>query len=168
MCLRFLMPLAAIPRRRPPLMSRMVIVLLVNVGVALVVLSSARPAWSDEFVLIRNARNPSSSVTPAQAREMAIGKRKVWPQGAVVNLVLTQMGSPELVWFAASVCGVKEVALMSKIKQEVFKGELRKPVIAASDRDVVNAVAADEGAFGVVTAEVGRSLPATVAVLALR
>jgi len=144
------------------------VILVVNVGVASAALSSTRTAWADDFVLIRNAKNLSSSVTPAQAKEMAIGKRKIWPQGAVVEMVLTQVGSPELAWFAATVCGVKDSALMSKIKQEVFKGELRKPVITGSDKDVISAVAADEGAFGIVKADVAKSLPATVAILALR
>ena len=32
---------------------------------------------------------------------MAIGKRKVWPQGAVVEMVLTHDGKPALGWLAA-------------------------------------------------------------------
>jgi hypothetical protein len=107
-------------------------------------------------------------LAPAQAKEMAIGKRKVWPHGAVVGLVLTQVGTPELGWFAARVCGVADAALMAKIKQEVFKGELRKPVIVSSSGDVVAAVAADEGALGIVRADAIKGGASGVAILSLK
>jgi hypothetical protein len=143
------------------------------VGVALlvaaaVVSANAPAAWSDDFVVIRNAKNPITSITPAQAKEMAIGKRKVWPHGAVVGLVLTQVGSAELGWFASKVCGVADAALMAKIKQEVFKGELRKPVIVGSSGDVVAGVAADEGALGIVRADAVRNGAPGVAILSLK
>ena len=135
---------------------------------ALVIWSNARAAWSDDFVVIRNIKNPTASIPPSMAKEMAIGKRKTWPQGAVVGLVLTQVGSAELVWFASSVCGVSDSALMAKIKQEVFKGELRKPVIVGLSGDVIAAVAADEGALGIVRADAMNGSPAGVAVLPLK
>jgi hypothetical protein len=135
---------------------------------AAVVCFSARAAWSDEFVLIRNAKNPATSLEAAHAKEMAIGKRKTWPNGAVVGLVLTPLGSPELGWFATRVCGVADGALIAKIKQEVFKGELRKPAIVASSADVVAAVAADEGALGVVKADAIKDSTPGVAILTLK
>jgi len=163
MRLRVLTPLRAAVRRWPPA-ARVAAALLLAATVAV----NARPAWSDDFVVIRNARNPTASITSAQAKEMAIGKRKVWPHGAVVGLVLTQVGSPELIWFALRVCGVADSALMSKIKQEVFKGELRKPVIVASSSDVVAAVAADEGAIGIVAADALKAGGTGVAILSLK
>jgi ABC-type phosphate transport system substrate-binding protein len=136
---------------------------------AVAALSAFAPtAWSDDFVIIRNVKNPNTSITPAQAKEMAIGKRKIWPHGAVVGLVLTQVGSPELGWFASRVCGVADAALMAKIKQEVFKGELRKPVIVGSSGEVVAAVAADEGAFGIVRADAIKNGAPGVVILALK
>jgi hypothetical protein len=125
-------------------------------------------AQADDFVFVRNTRNPATEITAQQAKEMAIGKRKVWPHGEVVLLVLAPPNTPALAWFATRVCGVEEAALMSKIKQEVFKGELRKPVFAATDRETAEAVAADDGAIGIVRAEFAKSLPAGVAPLALR
>jgi ABC-type phosphate transport system substrate-binding protein len=124
--------------------------------------------WSDDFVVIRNAKNPTTSITPAQAKEMAIGKRKAWPHGAVVGMALTPVGSPELGWFASQVCGVADGALMAKIKQEVFKGELRKPTVVNSSSEVMAAVAADEGAFGIVNADALKANPPGVAVLAIK
>lgn len=136
--------------------------------VAAVVCFNAPAAWSDEFVIIRNAKNPATSLEAMHAKEMAIGKRKTWPNGAVVGLVLTPVGSAELGWFAARVCGVADTALMAKIKQEVFKGELRKPVIVASSVEVVAAVAADEGALGIVRADAIKDSTPGVAILMLK
>jgi ABC-type phosphate transport system substrate-binding protein len=140
----------------------------VGLLLATAVMLRSPSAWSDDFVVIRNAKNPTTSITPAQAKEMAIGKRKVWAHGAVVGLVLTPVGSPELGWFASRMCSVVDSALMAKIKQEVFKGELRKPIIVSSSSDVVAAVAADEGAFGIVRADTIKAAPSGVAVLAVQ
>ncbi len=142
-------------------------VLIAALAVAATFLKSG-DACAEDFVLVRNTRNPSTTITAVQAKEMAIGKRKVWPHGAVVLLVLAPAGAPALGWFATRVCGVEEGALMSKIKQEVFKGELRKPIFAASDKETADAVAADEGAIGIVRADFAKALPAGVATLALR
>ena len=163
MRLRILNPIRAVRSGRSRRQAIALGLLLVSAA-----LLHARTVWSEDFVVIRNAKNPTTSITPAQAKEMAIGKRKVWPHGAVVGLVLTQVGSPELSWFASTVCGVADGALMAKIKQEVFKGELRKPVIVGSSNDVLTAVAADEGALGIVRADTLKSNPAGVLVLAVK
>jgi len=82
MRLRVLTPLRAAGPRWSPAARAVVAMLFAVAALA----ASAPAAWSDDFVLIRNAKNPTSSITPAQAKEMAIGKRKVWPHGAVVGL----------------------------------------------------------------------------------
>ncbi len=137
-------------------------------GLGLTMMLGSAWAGPDDFVLIRNARNPTTSLSRPEAKDMAIGKKKLWPHGGVVTMVLTPAGSPALAWFASTICGVNESSLVSKIKQEVFKGELRKPTIATSETDVLLAVAADEGALGMVRAEAAKSLPATVAIVARR
>jgi len=125
----------------------------------------SRSALGAEFVLIHNAKTGATSVTRAQLKEMAIGKKKTWPSGAPVQLVLAPVGSPEMRWFATEAAGIGDEVLMSKIKQEVFKGELRRPVFVSSDKDCVNAVAGDPGGVGVVSAEAAKSLPAGVTAL---
>jgi len=147
---------------------RILIGTLAAAALLLLQLIAAADARADDFVFVRNARNPATAITASQAKEMAIGKRKVWPQGAVVLLVLTQPGSPALGWFATRVCGVEEAALMAKIKQEVFKGELRKPIFAGTDKEIADAVASQDGAIGIVRADFAKSLPAGVATLALQ
>lgn len=121
-------------------------------------------AFADGFVLIRNARNSTTSVSRAEIKDMAVGKKKVWGSGAAVQVVLGPTGSGPLGWFA-SLLGVPESTLMSKIRQEVFKGEMKKPIIAASEQECLAAVGANLGAFGIVSAATAQSLPPDVAIL---
>jgi hypothetical protein len=123
---------------------------------------------ADDFVLVRNTRNTTASVSRGDVKDLSVGKRKTWGSGAVVQLVLPPAGTPALGWFASAVVGVPEDALMNKIRQEVFKGELRKPLTAASDKDTLSAVAADPGTLGIVHAASAKSLPGAVAVLSIR
>jgi len=124
-------------------------------------------AWADDFVLVRNAKNNSSAISKGEAKEMAIGKKKTWPNGTLALLVLPAAGTPQFAWFASVVCGASEGNLMGKIKQEVFKGEMRKPVIAAGDSEVVSAVAGEDGALGVIRADAVKTLPPSVVVVLL-
>lgn len=96
---------------------------------------------------------------------MALGKKKAWASGAPVQLVLAPVGSPPMKWFATLAAGISDETLVAKIKQEVFKGELRRPVIAGTDQDCLKAVAADPGALGIVSAEAAKTLPAGITVL---
>ena len=139
--------------------------LMVAMLVAAALWGRAGSARADDFVVIRNAKNTTTALSAADAKSMAIGKKKTWPGGAVVLMVLPAVDSPALGWFASTICGVSGSSLMAKIKQEVFKGELRKPVIAASPKEVIDAVAADDGAMGIVAAGDAKALPASVATL---
>jgi len=134
----------------------------------LLVIAPSRSALGADFVLIQNAKTGAQSVTHAELKELAIGKKKTWPSGGPVQLVLEPPGTPELRWFAQQAAGTTDETLYAKIKQEVFKGELRRPVSVTSDKDCVSAVAADPGAMGVVSAETAKSLPAGVTVLAIQ
>jgi ABC-type phosphate transport system substrate-binding protein len=124
-------------------------------------------ATVENQVIVRNAKNPTTSVTRAEIKDLVVGRKKVWPFGSAVQLVLAPPGSPELSWLAG-VMGVPDQVLMNKIKQEVFKGEMSKPVLVTSDQDCLAVVAANPGAFGVVSASAARKLPAQIAAIALK
>jgi hypothetical protein len=123
---------------------------------------AARP---DGYAMIRNGRSGAGSLTRAQIKDMATGRRRTWPRGPVVVLVLPRAGTPELAWFARSVIGMPENALLARIREQVFKGEMRRPITAATEQDVLTAVAADPGALGVVHQETTGKLPDGVAPL---
>ena len=119
---------------------------------------------ADDFVLVRNAKTASDKVTAEEAKDMFLGKAKSWKKGGPVQVVLPAKGSPELAWLAG-LFGVPESTLLSKIKQEVFKGELRKPIDASDEGALLQAVGKTDGALGVASSSA--SLPAGVASVAL-
>jgi hypothetical protein len=82
-------------------------------------------------------------------------------------MVLGEDGTPETAWLASSVFGLSTKDLLSKIKQEIFRGEMKRPVMVKSSDECVAAVAKSDGGVGVVTAAAAKSLPGTVAVLKL-
>jgi hypothetical protein len=133
---------------------------------AVIVLAGA--AYADDFVLVRNARNPITTLSRSQIKDMAVGKKKVWPHGVLVQMVLSPPGSPELEWFATSVIGAPEATFVARVRQEVFKGEMRKPVAAALEKERLDAVAADPGALAVVSAAAARRLPPEIAVVTIK
>ena len=127
-----------------------------------------RSAQAGDFVLIHNVKTSTESVSHADLKDIAIGRKKAWSSGVPVQLVLEPPGTPEMQWFAMLTAGVSAETLASKIKQEVFKGELRRPVTVTSDKDCVSAVGNDPGAIGVVSAETAKSLPNGVTVLGVQ
>jgi hypothetical protein len=57
--------------------------------------------------------------------------------------------------------------LLSRIRQEVFRGEMKRPIVAKSVADAIAAVQNYAGGVAVVPASTARSLPEGVAFLAL-
>jgi hypothetical protein len=149
-------------RRRAAMVAGMVVLVVAAVAWPL------RIVHAVEFVLIHNVKTGQTSVSKSELKDMAIGRRKTWSSGAPVQLVLQAVGTPELKWFAIYAAGISDDTLANKMKQEVFKGELRRPIAVSSDKGCVNAVANDPGGVGVVSAETAKSLPEGVAVLAVK
>jgi hypothetical protein len=143
-------------------------VLAAAAALAVTVAVLPTPARPEGFALIRNARNTRSTLTRGQLKEIALGKRKTWPHGPVAVLVLPRPGTPELAWFASSAIGVPEDVLLARIREQVFKGEMRKPISAATDQDALAAVASEVGTIGVVRDELAKKLPDGVALLTLQ
>ena len=120
-------------------------------------------AAAAEMVVIKNARTETAKITKSELKEFLTGKAKFWKNGKAVQVVLGGEGTPDSVWVAANVFGVGESAMITKMKQETFKGELRKPVACTSGDECAAAVKANEGGLGVVPSET--KLPAGVEVL---
>lgn len=122
-------------------------------------------AAAAEMVVIKNAKTEPAKITKTELKEFLTGKTKFWKNGKAVQVVLGGEGTPESAWVAGFVFGVGESAMITKMKQETFKGELRKPVACTSGDECAAAVKANEGGLGVVTSET--KLPAGVEVLAV-
>lgn len=122
-------------------------------------------ATAADFVIVRNAGNPTVALTRDELKKMLMGQMKNWTKDGPVQVVLRPKGSPEMKWLSETVFGVNEDILRTKIGQEVFKGELRKPIEAASVADGIAVVQGNAGAFIIMAASDAAGLPSTVAVI---
>jgi ABC-type phosphate transport system substrate-binding protein len=138
---------------------------IVVVALAVVAAGPARAA-ADGFAVVTSARSSSQTLSKADLRALYTGKTKQLDGNAVVVVV---RGEDDAVFvaFVDQVFGIPTRSLLSKIKQEVFKGEMAKPIKAASDDEVAQAVGASPGTLGVVSSEAAGHLPKTVKVIAI-
>ena len=100
-------------------------------------------------------------------KKVFIGKIKKWEKVGTIQTVLRKKGSPEMAWLAQAVYGVSEDVLMAKIAQEVFKGDLKKPLVADSVTACIELLGKEGGAIGILSADAAKSIPASVAILSL-
>jgi ABC-type phosphate transport system substrate-binding protein len=125
------------------------------------------PCWADDFVFIKNAKNGAAKISKAEVKNVFTGRTKTWSDVGVVTVVLGPEDSPQLAWLADKVFQVAPKTMLTKIKQEVFKGEMKKPITAASPAEALEAVRNNPGAIAVVPADAAKALPAGVALLPL-
>ncbi len=130
----------------------------------LLVLLHALPAHA-QFVVVRSARGVDPAVSRTALKGAFTGKLRAWKDNTVVTVITTPESSPAFGWLAATWFDVAPRTLATKIKQEVFKGEMNKPLAAATDAEVLQLLAATPGAVGVVSEEAARALPAGVVLL---
>ena len=130
-------------------------------------LVAAAAARADDFVFVRNAKNPTASLRRSEVRAIFTGKQKQWSNGKLIQVVLGGEGSPDLGWLTGTIFGVGEVTLITKIKQEVFKGEMKRPIACEGDDDCLAKVKANEGGIAIVSSAAASSLPGGVAAISL-
>jgi hypothetical protein len=130
---------------------------------ALVLLAGAARA---EPVLVKSAKNGTDSLTKADVKDYFLGKKKTFANGTAVTVVLPAAGSPEMKWLSADIIGASEGTVASKIKEQIFKGEMKKPPVAATADECFAEVKKADGAICVVDA--ATKPPAGVAVLPVK
>jgi ABC-type phosphate transport system substrate-binding protein len=123
-------------------------------------------AAADGFALVGNTGAKTPSLSRAEVRALYTGKAKTFGGSAVV-VVIRGEDDATFGQFVDHVFAIPTRALLSKIKQEVFKGEMIKPVKAATDDEVVQAVGASPGVIGVVSQQAVGHLPRMVSVIAI-
>lgn len=123
----------------------------------------ARAGGGSGVVLVCHAKT-GAKVSRGDLKGLYLGKVKT-RGGAPVIVVVRPEGDEVFEHFATEMFDVSAKTLLAKIKQEVFKGEMTKPIKAADDAAVLHAVAADPAAIGVVATGAARTLPDGVAVL---
>ena len=119
------------------------------------------------FVVVRNAKNPTAKLSKDGVKGVFSGKTKSWQGGETIILVIGSEDSPAMQWLADAIFGVSAKTLLSKIKQDVFKGDVPHPLSANDDAGTVKRVQSGAGVVGLVSDVAARSLPADIAVIAV-
>jgi ABC-type phosphate transport system substrate-binding protein len=138
----------------------------VAVAVALGLGSIATTTHADGgFVVVCNSSNPISSLSSADLKKALTGGTKQWGNGAIVQLGIASSETPDLN-FLAGAAGMSAAELLSRVQQQVFKGEMRKPVILRSTAGCLGLVRSNPGGICATTA--GGALPAEAKIVAIR
>jgi ABC-type phosphate transport system substrate-binding protein len=119
------------------------------------------------FVVVRNAKNATAKLTKDKIKGVFSGKTKTWDGGETIILVIGNEDSAAMQWLADAIFGVSAKTLLSKIKQDVFKGDVPHPLAANDDAGTVKRVQSGPGVVGVVSDAAAKALPADVAVIAV-
>lgn len=124
-----------------------------RIAIILIVVLSAKLAAADSFVVITSSKNPVAAVSKAELKEMCLGKKKQWDKGGVVQLLMQDEDSPTVNWLASAIFDTSPKTLITKMRQEVFKGELQKPVRCNSDAECADQAKSIGGALTFVSAQ---------------
>jgi hypothetical protein len=119
------------------------------------------------FIVVRNAKNATAKLPRDAVKGVFSGKTKSWPGGETIILVIGTEDSPAMQWLADAVLGVSAKTYLSKIKQDVFKGDLPKPLSANDDAATIKRVLSGPGVVGLVSDAAAKSLPPEVQIIAV-
>lgn len=137
----------------------------VFVALALALALAGGSARAGDFVFIKSAQNDTAQASKEDLKEVFTGKKTTWKNGQKVEVGMAPGGSAELKWLAQELIGASEDILLAKVKQEVFKGDMKKPTPVASAAECFALVKRSAGAVCVVDDASAKSLPDGAAVL---
>ena len=136
------------------------------IGLALLALSlTAAPRTADAdggIVILSNASNPVSTLSAVDLKKALTGGTKQWSSGAIIQVGLTAPDSREVASLAGA-AGLTAPELLSRMQQQVFKGEMRKPVMLRSSAECIGLARTVPGA--ICAAAAGAALPADVKII---
>jgi hypothetical protein len=104
------------------------------------------------FNVIVSAKNGVTSLSKSDIKRLVTGNTKTWDNGAVVQLGIIPSDVPETQYLAA-LLDTSTRELMSTIQQQVFKGELRRPVVLRSSADCLALAAGNPGTICIAAAD---------------
>jgi hypothetical protein len=133
---------------------------LVAVTFALAAVCASLPARAIDFVFIKNQKNPTTTLSKQDVRSLFTGRTKQWG-GLVAQTVVGEKDSSEF-GYLASVFGTGTAELLARIQQEVFRGEMRRPVLARTPADCIDAVSRHAGGIGIIPEDASKGLPEAV------
>jgi ABC-type phosphate transport system substrate-binding protein len=135
---------------------------------ALVAVTSLARADAGGFVLVKNAKNPTPSLTKDAAKNAFNGHTKTWSNDEAIVLVIGSEEAPAMAWLATALFGVSAKTYLAKLKQDVFKGEVRHPLSADDDAKTIKRIQSGAGVVGFVTDDAAKALPPDLVILPIQ
>jgi hypothetical protein len=117
------------------------------------------------FVVLVNNANTVTSLSRSELKRAATGGTKQWDSGAVVQLGIIPSDAPETQQLA-SLLDSSPRELLSRIQEQVFKGEMRRPATLHSSADCGAFVRSVQGGFCVAAAS--QQVPPEAHVVSIR
>lgn len=141
--------------------------LLISLAVVALSLSATpRSAGADGgIVFLCHVSNPASTLSGGELKKALTGGTKQWSNGAIIQVGLTAPDSREVASLADA-AGMTAPDLLSRIQQQVFKGEMRKPVMLRASAECIGLARSVPGAICAATA--GGVLPPDVKIIQVR
>jgi len=124
-------------------------------------------ALADDFVVVISAKNPQSHLSRVDVRDAFVGETKQWSSGAVVQPIIGEEDSPEFGWLCDRIFRLTPREVIARMKQEIFRGEMKRPIVAHDAQACFAAIQRHDGGIGVVSSEAAKSLPAGVAIVTI-
>jgi hypothetical protein len=122
---------------------------------------------ADDFVVVISTKNPESRLQRTDVRDAFIGQTKQWPNGAVVQPIIGEESSAEFAWLAIRIFRLSPREVLARIKQEIFRGEMKRPIVARDAQECFAAILHHEGGIGVVSRDAAANLPAGISTVAV-
>jgi hypothetical protein len=140
------------------------------VAIAFALLAFAAPfsralSAPEGATVVVNSANPVTSLSRAELKRVVTGGTKQWEGGAVVHVGVIPSDSAPETQYLASLLDVTPRELLSRLQEQVFKGELRRPAVLRSSGDCLAFVRSEPGAICVVAEG---PLPAEAHVVTIR
>lgn len=129
----------------------------------LAALVGAAPAGAQQYRVIVNAANPTSSLSKDDLARVYLKKMSSWKHGQSVTVVDLGPKSPVRADFSLSVLGRDVPTMKNYWQQSLFSGRGVPPIEQPSDEQVLSFVASNQGAIGYVSANA--QLPSGVKVV---
>jgi hypothetical protein len=98
------------------------------------------------YVIVCHPSNPAATLSGGDLKKAVTGGLKQWGNGAPVQVGISAGESPELQHLSEA-AGMKSSDLLGRIQQQVFRGEMRRPVVVRSSAECVAFAKANAGAI---------------------
>ncbi len=113
-------------------------------------LAVAAPVRGGGFVIVVNPANGVTSLSRSELKRLVTGGIKQWDSGAVVQLGVIPSDAPET-QYLSSLLDMTPHELVARLQEQVFKGEIRRPVTLRSSADCVAYGRSNPGALCVAS-----------------